>query len=238
VSYTNTDGINFTIRYFNLTSRVDATVPIANDGSLDFLSDVRGTTIVFARSGSQARIFAFDTAVGGQPIEIAPLAPGALFPERFSAAIGDQTIAWQEVSNAPFGGGCCAATIVAYDRHTGTTSVVPPTSGPGFNENPTISPDGSVVVWEGCATTTLSSCLIWKAVRSSAGTWTSQQPVSQLQGPLGRRGDTDGTVIAYSANFANPSGVVADRIVWQPVAGGTEQVLDIPGSSIDPSVSG
>jgi uncharacterized repeat protein (TIGR01451 family) len=48
--------------------------------------------------------------------------------------------------------------------------------------------------------------------------------------------DTDGTIIAYGANYLT-NGIAGDHVVWQPVGGGTEQVLNVPGSLISPSVS-
>jgi hypothetical protein len=56
---------------------------------------------------------------------------------------------------------------------------------------------------------------------------------SQVGDP-GRRADTDGTIIAYSSFPSPPSNA---HVYWQPVAGGTEQVLKLAGSAIDPSVS-
>jgi hypothetical protein len=42
VAYSNSDGTNFTIRYFDLVSLTDNGIP--NFGTFDFLSDVRGST--------------------------------------------------------------------------------------------------------------------------------------------------------------------------------------------------
>lgn len=147
---------------------------------------------------------------------------------RFGGHIGEKTIVWEEITSNT------AASIVAYDRTTNGTTVLSPSSPP-INQNPGISADGTVVVWEGCPSIDQSTCLIWKAVRSAAGTWTSQQLNSQLPGEQSHP-DTDGTIIAY-ATFSSPSANPA-HIVWQPVAGGTEQVLNLPGSAIDASVSG
>src|SRR5260370_13642574 len=153
---------------------------------------------------------------------------------RFGGQIGDKTIVGEDL--APINP---ASSIVAHDRTTGATTVLSPSS-PAFAQNPGISPDGSIVVWEACNTAYAAAngpCLIWRTVRSGAGAWTPQPLVSQVQGAQ-THPDTDGAVIAYSANFANPSGIVADRIVWQPARGGTEHVLNLPGSAINPTVSG
>jgi hypothetical protein len=227
VCYTDQqNGAATTLRYHNLTTLTDNGVP-GVFGVADFLCDVRGTTIVFIRDFTNAGVFTFDTA-SSTLTEIDPT-PGSM---RFGPQIGDQTIVWQD-----FGTSSTSSYIVAYDRTTGATTVLSPSSTSVINQNPGISSDGSIVAWESCPGALPSSCLIWKAVRSTAGTWTSQQLVSQVQG-VQSHPETDGAVIAYSANFANPSGVVANRIVWQPAVGGTDQVLNIQGSAINPSVSG
>src|SRR5260370_11402404 len=41
VAYSNSDGTNFTMRYFNLATGVDAGIP--NSGAMDFLADVSGS---------------------------------------------------------------------------------------------------------------------------------------------------------------------------------------------------
>jgi uncharacterized repeat protein (TIGR01451 family) len=225
VCYTDDSTGTSLIRYFNLVTKTDGAVP-NNGSSSDFFCDVRGTTIVFTRtSGVESDVFTFDAA-SATLTEIDPT-PGS---QRFVGQIGDATIAWQE-STTP---SSITSGIIAYDRPTATTTVLAPFLS-SLNQNPAISSDGNVLVWEDCLSVN-GPCLIWKATRSSAGTWTTQQLVSQVQGDQ-RHPDTDGVVIAYSANFANPSGTVADRIVWQPAGGGMEQVLNIPGSAINPTVN-
>src|SRR5260370_24102806 len=108
---------------------VHAMGPVAHAGRSDFACVLRGTTIVFTRQLASSPILAFDTAVGGQPVEIAPQ-PGSM---RFGGQIGDQTIVWEDLapSNA-------ASSIVAHDRTTGATTVLSPSS-PAFAQNPGIS---------------------------------------------------------------------------------------------------
>jgi hypothetical protein len=227
VCYTDQQGgAATTIRYFSLTTQAGGMVPVANDGSADFLCDVRRTTIVFTRSLSSARILEFDVGAGGQPVEIVPTTGS---PMRFGAQIGDQAIIWEDFVPAT-----TASAIVAYDRTNARTTVLSPSSPP-VNQNPGISPDGSVVVWEGCVNVQQSSCLIWKAARSSVGMWTPQQLVSQIGG-VQIHPDTDGTMIVYDSLPSLSSSTA--QIVWQPVAGGTEQLLNLPGSAINPSLSG
>ena len=220
VCYVNEpDPSTSTISYFNLATKINASVP--NDGSVDFPCDVRGSTIVFTRSSIASGIFTFGTSnPNTPPIEIAPQANAI----RGSSNIGDQTIVWEEFSSTTD-----ASAIVAYDRASATTQQVSP-SPLVIDQNPGISPDGTVVVWERCPTLN-SRCAIWKATLSN-GTWTAQHLVSQVGGAQ-THPDTDGTIIAYSSN-----GLGSNRIVWQPVGGGMEQVLNLPGNSVRPSVSG
>jgi hypothetical protein len=219
VAYSNSDGTGFTIRYFNLATGVDAGVP--NNGTFqNFLADVRGSVIGFTRlSISGSSIFTFDTAnPSTPPVETNPPSTGA----RDSAQIGDETIAWRD-SSAGTG-----AEIVAFNRLTGTTTEL--TNDSLLNESPGISPDGTVIVWVKCATIS-SPCSTWKATLSN-GIWSAQQSVSQVGNQS--HPDTDGTIIAYSANWG-----AGDQLLWQPVAGGTEQVLNLSGGNAStPSVSG
>ena len=219
VCYTNQQAVT-SIHYHDLTSGTDNGIPLPNGGLVDFLCDVRGTTIVFTRDGIEADIFSFDT--GSSTLTSFFPQPNSL---RFSGQIGDQTIAWQEFTTS-----LLASTIVAYDRASGTTTIISPASPP-VGQYPAISRDGSVVVWEGCTIPiTATSCVIWKAIRSGAGAWSSQELASQFAAES--HPDTDGTIIAYGSRGST------EQLAWQPVAGGIEQVLNIPGSVINPSVSG
>jgi hypothetical protein len=223
VCYTDQqNGALPTVRYFNLAAGTDNAVA-PSPGSVDFLCDVRGTTIVFTRSASQAIIITFDIAAVVLS-EIDPT-PNSM---RFGGQISDQTIVWADFSGSP-----ATSTMLTFDRTTSFTSVISP-SPPAINQNPGISPDGSSVVWENC--TTVTSCVVWKAVRSNAGIWNSQQLQSSLFPVAGElHPDTDGAIIAYSSATFSSSNA---HIAWQPVSGGTEQVLNVSGSAGDPTVSG
>jgi len=218
VCYTDQQGPPVeTVRYFNLTTHTDNAVPPAP--TLDFLCDVRGTTIVFTRVSSEDDIFSFDT--GSSTLTETDPTAGSM---RFGPQIGDQTIVWTDFTANT------SSSIVAYDRTTRATTVLS-TSSPAIDQELGISPDGTVVVWAACSNPESSPCTVWKAVRSSAGVWASQQ-VSQVG--VGFRLDTDGMIIAYASFPSPPSNA---QVYWQPVAVGTEQVLNLAGSAIDPSVS-
>lgn len=221
VSYSNSDVAHFTVRYFNLATGVDTVIP--NNGSFDFLADARSSTIAFTRdTPASSAIFTFDTSnPSALPVEVDPMGPVS----RQAAQIGDQTIAWQDFISAS----SVTSDIVAYDRQSG--AAIRLTSDGMLNQTPAISPDGTVIVWEKCANVA-APCSTWKALLSN-GTWTVQQLVSQVGGAQ-THPDTDGSIIAYSSNLGT-----VDQLIWQPVSGGTEQVLNLQGGQGSvPSISG
>lgn len=75
------------VRHQNIATQRDNVVPVALDGSQDFLCDVRETTIVFTRVGSQASILTFDTS-STTLTEIDPTHSS----QKFGVQIGDQTV--------------------------------------------------------------------------------------------------------------------------------------------------
>ncbi len=114
----------------------------ANDVfSLDFLSDVDGSSIVFARQiGIQSAIMLFDTTTGAAT-EIAPQATSS----RYFPAIGGSTIAFVDYAT-----GNGAGDIFAYDLAANTLQAVG--TAPEIEQNVAVSPSGNAVVWERCAT--------------------------------------------------------------------------------------
>ena len=224
LAYSTQVNTALTIRYFDLITGVDATVP--NPGVFDYLSDVRGSVIAFTRvDPTRSAIFTFDTVSPmAAPVEVAPQ-PGS---SREVAQIGDSTIAWQDHG---FYGSPILSDIVAYDRASGNITRL--TDDGNVNRNPALSPDGSVIAWEKCVSDT--ACDMWSATRSGAN-WTPHQLTTGYT--CGSEGgqdhpDTDGQIVAYSCNRSGQA-----SIYWQPVAGGLEQVLNFAGDSVFPSVSG
>lgn len=236
VCYTSISSTSVTIHYFNLATQTDAVVPQPPGGSQDVECDVRGSTITFIRigltpdsaspCGQKLAVLALDVSTGGPPVEIAPLADSC----REEPNIGDQTIAWQEF----LGPLTSDSRVVAYNRADGSTQMLTPPTVPPMTEGPpAVSPDGSVVVYHRCTNATFSSCTVWSATRSNS-TWTAQQLPSQTQGDE-LYPDTDGTIVTYGSSYLT-NGVAGDHLVWQPVGGGTEQVLDFAGHAASPAV--
>jgi hypothetical protein len=218
VSYSNSDGTNFTVRYHDVVSGSDNGVP--NSGTLDFLSDVNANTIAFTRvSPSSSAIFKY--ALGAaSATEVAPQAGGV---PRQNPQIGNSTIAWQEFASA------IGSDIVAYDIPSGSVTRVTNDGLLVLNQVLGISPDGTVLAWLKCATIA-APCDVWSATRSGLA-WTVHQ-LTNLAGNCSHP-DTNGSAVVYSCNRG-----AGDRLFWQPAAGGPEQELNLAGQQSSPSIGG
>jgi PKD repeat protein len=211
-----TDDIQ--IRYYNFGSAIDAPIALGS-GARDLLSDVSGSKIVFSRVtvGVGTAVMVFDAATGGAPVEVDP-SPGS---NRISAAIGGNTVAYVDFGLQLNG------ELVVSDL-SGLTSVRL-TNDVAIDGNPSVSPDGNVVVWEHCATS-LTNCDIYEAVKSGAA-WNTRI-VSDTSSPEANP-DTNGTLVVYdSQRGSNPD------IFWRPVSGGAETRLELPGYEGNPSIAG
>jgi hypothetical protein len=106
-----------------------------------------------------------------------------------------------------------------------------------FDEWPSVSPSGDAVVWESCEPFTPGNCDIWKATLSG-GTWTPAALTTDEY--VENYPSTDGVLIAYTKRPAGGAFDVFDQqdICWQPVAGGAEECLALPGYQTWPSVRG
>ena len=106
---------------------------------------------------------------------------------------------------------------------------MPVSLSPFQEQNPNLSPDGSAIVWEQCPTP--ANCNVMKAVRTGQG-WTVS---SVADTPFNEENpDTDGTWVVYDADR---NGGTGQDIFIQPLAGGPEIQLAIPGSQVNPSIS-
>lgn len=218
IVYTDSSATS-TIRYFRVSTGEDLGVPAGAPGTSDFLSNVNGNRIVFSRlspDGTTSSVFLFDTATSSLT-EIDPQ-PGQ---QRFGPAIGGDTIAYPDQIN---GNG----DIFAYDL-----AANPPTPAQNISmsvdqdDNPSVSPDGNTIVWERCRS---ANCDVLKAVRS-AGIWTVTLVTSSIFNE--ENPHTDGTWLVYDSNRD-----AADQdIFFQPVAGGIERHLVLPGDQLNPHVS-
>lgn len=218
VAYTDFGSGAGQIRYQDLSTGADSA--IVTSGGTDSLSDVSGNTVVFVHFANSAHaIYAFDTTTGGPAVELDPQ-PGS---NRREAAIGGNTVAWQD-----FGFSLVSSPeIVAYDRAAGTATRI--TNDALYDRDPAVSPAGTELAWTKCASVA-GGCDIYSAT-SAGGVWTTHQ----LTGAGGEESlpDTNGAVVVYGSDRSGDP-----DIYWQPVAGGAEQQLVLPGLDQNPNISG
>jgi hypothetical protein len=210
------------IHYYRFSTAVDVVIPLDAQSFSETLSSVSGDRICFARQTNtgdfQASFFDVTTS---SVTDIDPHS-GAL---RLGCAIGGNTLVFVD-----FGTGTGTGDIFAYDLAANPPVPPQPVSlDPNPEQNPNVSPDGNTIVWENCPTP--SNCNVFKGVRSG-GVWSVSALISTAfdeENP-----DTDGTWIAYDSDRGSATG---RDIFYQPVAGGLESNLLIPGTQINPSVS-
>ena len=210
-----TDG-GTRIHYFNFSTDGDLPIPQA-PGAQDTLSDVNGTRIAFSRTQPDfsTAAFLFDTGTSSLT-EIDPQ-PGTL---RFNPVLGGNTLAYVDLN---VGNG----DIYVYDL--AANPLIPPqdlSASAISDDSPAVSPDGNTIVWEKCVG---ANCDILKALRTG-GVWNVSNVVNTAFNE--ENPDTDGTWIVYDSNRTGNS-----QIYFQPVAGGAETQLSIPGDAINPSIS-
>jgi hypothetical protein len=207
------------IRYHDLADASDAAIP--TNGGLDFLPDVSGTTVVYTHLSSVgSAIVAYDTATAGPPTELDPQPSSS----RRGAAVGRHTVAWVDYG---FYTSTSYPELVAYDLASRSATRL--TSDLLFDTEPAVAPDGSVVAWTKCQSAG-TSCDVWQATADAAG-WTT----TRLTGPESWEGnpDSNGQVVVYDSYRDGDS-----DIFWQPVGGGPEQRLSLPGTQRNPNISG
>jgi Tol biopolymer transport system component len=190
VAYTSDLGI----RYYNFATNVDAQIPLGGSAN-DLLAGISGSRIVFSRvlTGVKTAVMLFDAATPlVAPIEIDPAAGTT----RIGTDIGGNTVAYIDFGLQANG------ELVVHDLSTSTSVRI--TNDTVADGNPSVSPDGNVVVWEHCVTS-LSNCEIWQAVRSG-GVWTVTATTNSGF-PQGNP-ETNGSVIVYDARRTTGPGSV------------------------------
>jgi hypothetical protein len=181
--------------------------------------------VVFTRTTTASLVYRFDVSRPGEyASELAPR-PGA---DRRVPSVGGHTVAWQE-QGAPTGG--APAEIFAY--HQPTQVLTRLTDDALTDRTPVVSEDGRTVVWAKCASGS-SGCDIWSARETDAGYQTQK-----LTGTEGDESapDTDGTWAVYVTRSL-VDGVMESDIAWTSVAGGSSYRLSLPGTDLNPSISG
>jgi hypothetical protein len=221
ISYTSDVDGTVLIRYHDVATGTDQAIP--NAGELDFLSDISGTKIVFTRIDAATSVYVYDMATGGTPAEVGSQVDAI----RHGPAIGGNTVAWQDFTYL-----VDPAKPEIVVNELGTTLRTRLTDDLLLDREVRVSPDGNVVVWVKCSTSG-TGCDVWKAIKS-AGVWTTSA-VTATAGEESRP-DTDGGIIVYASTHLE-GGVAEPDIYWEPVTGGVEQRLALPGDQRNPSVS-
>ncbi|MEK7408136.1 MAG: PxKF domain-containing protein [Acidobacteriota bacterium] len=208
------------IRYYRFSTAVDAQIPTGNSAR-DLLSDISGSKIVFSRvvASVKTAVMVFDTLTpSAAPVEIDP----ALGSNRIGSAIGGNTVAY--IDFGLHGNG----EVVVHDLTTSLS--VRLTNDSVFDQNPSVSPDGAVVTWEHCATST-SNCDIWQAVKSGA-VWIVGVAAGSVHPEANP--DTNGTLVVYDSVRLPDHG----DVFWRPVGGGAEVQLVLSSIEANPSIAG
>jgi hypothetical protein len=201
------------IRYYDFLLNTDVQVP-APANAQDLLSDVDGGRIAFSRIGGYGtNVEVFDIATA-TTTEVDPHDAAI----RFKAAIGGSTVAFIDYGAAPEGE-LFAGTIGGPMTRITTDSRT--------DENQAVSPTGDSIVYDSCRS---AGCEVRQATLSGPS-WVVTTLVPESAVP--HFPDTDGSVVVYDDTRAGEQ-----DIFWQPVGGGPEHRLEMPGDQVDPSVSG
>ena len=216
VSYTMDDLGQSIIHYQDLETGLDSEIP---GNQVDLLSDISGSHVAFIQvtnDGDTIRIF--DTIS-----QTTTLVPGF---GNTMPSIGGNIVAFEDrdpIDDSQ------PSQIATYDLSTGAVTQL--TNDSLFNRNPDVSPNGDVVTWQKCQSNLLT-CDIYAAIKTAPGVFTT------------RALTTDGNSSPYrSATNGEVAVYISDRtgehdIYYQPVNGGTEVHLVIPGDQRDATISG
>src|SRR5262245_28090408 len=220
----NMQTVRSEIRYFDFATSTDHLIPGGN--GTDSLSDVSGTRIAFTEVVNfTSQVAIYDTAAG---LPERTHIPGA---KQGRPALGGNLVAYEDRSFLPAPN---QSEIAVYDLSLGLDAGTRLTNDVLLDQNPALSPSGNVVVWEKCATTG-TKCDVFSAVRTGPTAFTTHQltttgadSTAENRGP-----DTNGTLVVYISNKDGDN-----DIYYQPVAGGTEFQINLPGDQRDVSISG
>jgi len=232
ISYT--DNSVFGVRFQNLYlgSASGRLIP-KPEGQYDWLSDISGSTIVFARgSSSYQGIYMVQIDPSGDPglaVEASP-STGAL---RQRSAVGSDTIAYEDYG---YGGSMEAPTEISLSSTSDLGDAAYRLTNDTLDDlSPTVSPDGDAVVWLKCVPNANPSvCDVWRAERTP-GVWGAPEQVTGADGNESLP-DTNGPVTVYGSNAGRD-----DNIHWSvkdPSGAYVESVLDLPGIQRNPNIAG
>ena len=117
--------------------------------------------------------------------------------------------------------------INVYDVNTGNVTQL--TNDTLLDKNPSVSPDGNVVVWEKCQPN-VTGCDIYSATRTGPGAFTTQLLTGAGED---RNPKTNGQIVVYTSDKSGEN-----DIYFQRLGSSTEMHLSIPGDQRDVNISG
>jgi hypothetical protein len=211
VSYTS----DATVRFFSFLTGGDDVIRPAS-GLEDVLSDVDGGLVVFSRFDpisyeAYGHIYRIaEDRLGG-------VAMGDAGRQQTNFAIGGSTVAFIALESA---GELWAQRIGG--------SLAQVTTDARIDRQPDVAPSGDLIVWEGCPIAA-SNCDVQQASWTGSG-W--QVSALTATGEPEANPSTDGAVVTYDAMRGGEQ-----DIYWQPVGGGAEQRLALPGLQRNPTIS-
>jgi hypothetical protein len=196
---------------------------VGNGGGSDILPDISGTTVTYTHATASGAhdAYRYDYPAGPPTVVDPQTAAG----QRRISRVGGATFVFQD-----FGYPVGTPEITGFDATTGVATRL--TDDALYDADPAVSQDGGTTVWSKCASIR-TACHVWQATRGASG-WSAPQQLTAA----GDQGlpDTDGTYVVYGTTPAG-GGQLDENIAWQPVGGGPERLLDIPGLQDDPSIS-
>jgi len=213
-TYTEDDFAgNSIIKYFDFATNTEHTVP---GNHLDRLSDTDGQRIVFTQLEAEGdHVVLYDIAT--QTTTDVPSSWSS------APAIGGNLVAFARGTfTTP-----STFEISVYDINTGTVTQL--TNDTLLDKNPSVSPDGNVVVWEKCQPNG-TGCDIYSATRTGPNAFTTQLLTAAGED---RTPKTNGQITVYVSDKNGEN-----DIYFQRVGSSTEMHLSIPGDQRDVSISG
>ncbi len=217
VSYTFDDFLgSSTVHYHDLVTGTDSVIP---GNTVDLLSDISGSRVAFTEvtfPGNTVRIFDTNS-------QVTTIVPGL---GRSNPSIGGNLVAFEDRVDPHIN--IRQSEIFTYDLSTG--NFTPLTKDTLTNMFPNVSPNGDAVVWEKCQIHGVG-CDIYAAIQTSPGVFTST--ALTLGGGNDRLPFTDGHLAVYVSDRTGENDVY-----YQPLAGGSEVHLEIPGEQRWARISG
>ena len=206
-----------TFHYHDLSTNTDNVIP---GDDIDLLSDVSGSRVAYTEVDYPGdHIMVFDTATQTRTV-----VPGY---GRSDPSIGGNIVAFEDRSSVP-ASDWRITQITAYDLNSGT--IIPITNDLSINRRPDVSPNGEAIVWQKCQND-YTDCDVYSAVQTAPGVFTTHA-LTVGDGADWMLPSTNGELAVYVSNRNGD-----DDVYYQPVGGGAEVRLAIPGNQRWPRIS-